>query len=349
MDEDALRKYALKVWKYKEGEFVSLMIHIGDRLGLYQAMADLGPVSSQDLASATGLHERWVREWLLGQAAAGLIHKVDETFELDELGKTVLADEGSSVFFAAGAFTSLSGMDLADNVAEAFRTGLGFTYEEQGQSRTLMTQRMTRASFDKLLIPEVIPLVDGLREKLERGAQVADVGCGSGSAVVALAKAFPNSRFTGYDPSPTAIAVAVEAGADLDNATFHEVGGESLPADVRLDLVLALDCLHDMPRPDLALAAISNALADDGTLLIKDIKSSPDFEANRRNPVLALQYGYSLTSCLPSGMSSEDGLGLGTLGFNPQVAEAMCAAAGLTSFKTHDIGDPTNLYHEVRR
>lgn len=349
MDEDALRKYALKVWKYKEGELVSLMIHVGDRLGLYQRMADGGPMTSHELASATGLHERWVREWLLGQAAAGLIHKEDDTFVLDELGKTVLADEGSSVFFAAGAFTSLSGMDLADNVAEAFRTGLGFTYEEQGQTRTLMTQRMTRASFDKLLIPEVLPLVDGLVAKLESGARVADVGCGSGSAVVALAQAFPNSQFTGYDPSPTAIAVALDASAEIGNAAFQQAGGESLPAGAGLDLVLALDCLHDMPRPDLALTAISNALADDGTLLIKDIKSSPDFEANRRNPVLALQYGYSITSCLPSGTSSADGLGLGTLGFNPRVAEAMCAAAGLTTFKTHDIGDPTNLYHEVRR
>lgn len=349
MDQDALRKYALKVWKYKEGELVSLMIHLGDRLGLYRAMADKGPTTASALAAQVGLHERWVTEWLLGQAAAGLINKDGDSFELDELGNTVLAAEGESPFFAAGAFTALSGLDLADQVAEAFRTGLGFTYEDQGQTTTLMTERMTRASFDKLLIPGVLPLCDGLVAKLEAGAQVADVGCGSGGAIVALASVFPNSHFVGYDPSPTAIAAARDRSADLDNATFVEAGGEEMPPNGELDVVLALDCLHDMPRPDRALAAIAAALASDGTLLIKDIKSSSDFDANRRNPVLALQYGFSLSSCLPSGMSTDDGLGLGTLGFNPDVAQRMCADAGLETFRTHDVGDPTNLYHEVKR
>lgn len=348
MDINVLKAYALKVWKYKEGELVTLMIHIGDRLGLYEAMAGKGPLTAEQLAVATGTHARWVEEWLLGQAAADLIDKDGDRFTLTDVAATVLANEGESVYFAAGAFTGLPGNEIADRVAEAFTTGRGFTYEDQGVTATRMTERVTAGSFTELLIPTVLPLLDGVLERLESGITVADVGCGSGAAIEALARAFPNSRFVGLDPSEAAISRARQRSADLTNAVFHLTGAENLPVHGDFQLVLALDCLHDMPRPDVALAAIRIALSDGGTLLIKDIKSAQGFENNRRNPVLALQYGYSLTSCLPSSLSTEDGLGLGTLGFNSEVAREMTSDAGFGTFVIHDVDDPTNLYYEVR-
>lgn len=348
MDINELKAFALRVWKYKEGQLVSMMIHLGDRLGLYSAMAEAGSVTPQELAAATDTAPRWIEEWLLGQAAAGLVEKVGDDYSLSEVGATVLAHEAGSVFFAAGAFTDVPGIEIADRVAHAFETGRGFTYEEQGELSTRMTERVTAPSFTGLLIPMVLPRIEGLVERLESGATVADVGCGSGAAVEALARRFPASRFIGLDPSPTAIARARTRTADLDNAAFHPATAEELPGHGPVDVVLALDCLHDMPRPDLALLAAHEALRDDGVLVIKDIKSAPRFEDNLRNPVLAMQYGFSVTSCLPSALSTDDGLGLGTLGFNAEVAREMTATAGFTRVTIHDVDDPTNLYYEVR-
>ena len=124
--------------------------------------------------------------------------------------------------------------------------------------------------------------------------------------------------------------------------------GEDLPAEPTFDLVVTFDCVHDMTRPDLVIAAIRGAIRDDGTWLIKDIRSSPRFEDNLRNPVLALLYGFSVSACMSSALSEPDGLGLGTLGFNPVVAERMVREGGFTRFQMHDFDDPANLYYEVR-
>jgi len=349
VDINELKAFALRVWKFKEGQPVSMMIHIGDRLGLYRVMAARGPLTAEELAAATGTQPRWVEEWLLGQAAAGLVDKDDERFRLSEAGSTVLAHEGDSVFFAAGAFTNVPGMEIADRVTEAFETGRGFTYEDQGEESARMTERVTAASFTEVLIPVVLPRIAGLVDRLEAGVAVAEIGCGSGAAIEALARRFPSSSFLGVDPSATAIHRARERTSALENVEVEVETAEELPGHGPFDVVLALDCLHDMPRPDLALGAVSAALSDDGVVVIKDIKSAPRFEDNLRNPVLAMQYGFSITSCLPSALSREDGLGLGTLGFNPHVAEAMASASGFSTFVIHDVDDPTNLYYEVRR
>jgi SAM-dependent methyltransferase len=168
--------------------------------------------------------------------------------------------------------------------------------------------------------------------------------------VCTIAAAYPNAQVTGYDPSSIAIDQAREraAEAQLDNATFVQAGAEDVPAGMDADLVLTFDCLHDMPRPDKAMAAIRQAIAPDGTWLIKDIRSSGDFERDRRNPMLAMFYGFSVSSCLQSAMSTPDGLGLGTLGLHPTKAEEMVRAAGFSSFVTHDFEDVANLYYEVR-
>lgn len=345
-DLDAVRRFALDVWKYKEGELVSVMIHLGDRLGIYRAMESAGLMSAADVAKATGTDERWIREWLYGQAAAGLLNHVDGRFELTDVGAAVLADEDSGVFFAAGAFTGTTEPGLVEQIATAMRSGGGFTYEDQGKIGTRTTERMSRPSYRGFFVPAVLPAIPGLVKRLEQGATGVDVGCGSGAAVEVIGETYPASRLLGLDPSSTAITRARERTSHLDNVQFEVGFAEDLAGE--FDVAFALDTLHDMPRPDLALAAIRRTLKPDGVLVIKDIKSQPGFENNRKNPLLAMQYGYSLTSCLPSGLSEPGGLGLGTLGFNPEVAEQMVTDAGFSRFTMHDLDDPTQLYYEAR-
>jgi hypothetical protein len=160
---DELQLFAFRVWTYKQGEAVSLLIHLGDRLGLYRALAGAGAVTPADLATSTGLHERWVREWLRGNAAAELVRSDDgEHFTLDDAGAAVLADEEGSIFFAAGAFSSLYDEQFADDLAESFRTGRGMPYDRRGPSGAHQTERSLGPWARQALVPVIIPAIDGL-------------------------------------------------------------------------------------------------------------------------------------------------------------------------------------------
>ncbi len=353
LDPDEVGLFAYQVWNYKMGEMVSLMIHLGDRLGLYRALAGVGPLTADQVAERTGYHPRWVLEWLRGQVAAGLLdyQSDEETFELTPVGAAVLADEADSLAFAAGAFSAVPGPDFADRLADAFATGIGMTFDEQGPSGAHRTARMLGPWSRLAFVPVVIPALDGVQDKLEAGALVADVGCGAGVALRALAAAFPDSTFHGYDPSGHALEIArAHAEADgLTNIEWRQAGGEALPGDGTYDFIYTFDCLHDMTRPAAVIEAIAAALDPDGTWLIKDIRSTGDFDANRKNPMLAMLYGFSVSSCMSSAMSEPGGAGLGTLGFSPSVAEDMVSQVGFGRFVIHDFEDPANLYYEVRR
>jgi 2-polyprenyl-3-methyl-5-hydroxy-6-metoxy-1,4-benzoquinol methylase len=349
-DPKELQAYAFNVWSYKQGEMVSLMIHLGDRLGLYRALAESGPVSAEELAERTGLKQRWLLEWLRGQAAARLLdyHEGDR-FELSAIGAAVLADEEGSTAFAAGAFGAPSGPEMVERLADAFRTGIGISYQDHGPNAAHRTERMLGPWTRRSLVPQIIPALDGVDAKLQAGACVADVGCGAGVALLAMAEAYPASQFHGYDPSSHAIDRAREKMTErgLQNVELHAAGGEKLP-EATYDFVITLDCIHDMTRPADVIAAIRRALQPDGTWLIKDIRSQPRFEDNLRNPLLAMFYGFSVSACMSSALSEPGGAGLGTLGFNPEVAERMTREAGFTRFIPHDFEDPANLYYEVR-
>ena len=351
LDEVELKKFGFAVWSYKMGEQVSLLIHLGDRLGLYKQLRGAGPLSSQDLASAMGLNERLVREWLLGQAAAKLVNRHDDgRYELTPVQAAYLADEDESLSFAAGAFRGGTDSGHLEALVESFRTGLGVTYEQQGTAAAAGLARMTGPWSRLALNSVILPALDGVVEKLEAGATVVDIGCGAGVTSATIAAAFPNSRCIGYDPSSIAIGMARQRAeeAGLDNATFVEAGAEDLPDDLNADLVICFDCLHDMPFPDRAATAIRSAIAPDGTWLIKDIRSTGVFEKDARNPLLAMFYAFSVASCLQSAMSEPGGMGLGTLGLHPDRARELTAEAGFNSFVQHDFEDAANLYYEVR-
>ena len=351
LDQEELEEFSLKVWKYKEGEMVSLMIHLGDRLGLYRAMDGGGYMTAKALAERTGLHERWLLEWLRSQAAAGLLERESgDRFELTAIGREVLVNEESSLWFATGAFGEPLHPDIVECLAGAFRTGIGLTYQDLGPTTARQIAR-TLGPWSRLaLVPTILPALEGVVPKLKHGGIAADVGCGAGVALIVLAKAFPDAEFHGYDTSSFAIEQAEERAAEagVENVTFHVARGEDLPEEPTYDFLITLDCLHDMTRPDKVIAAIHKALKPEGTWLIKDIRSHPDFEENMKNPVLAMMYGFSVASCMSSAMSEPDGMGLGTLGFNPEVARNMTSEAGFTQFKEHDFDDPANLYYEVR-
>lgn len=352
VDPDALSELSLRVWNYKMGEMVAVGIHLGDRLGLYKALAGAGPLSAADVAARAGLDERFTLEWLLGQAAADLIVRTaDGCFELSDEGALILAHEGESRFFAGGTFRGGFERHLLDQLEESFRTGRGLSYEDLGSEAAASLARTTSPSALHVLEAVVLPAFDGTIDRLSAGATVVDIGCGAGVALTRLAESFPNSTCIGVDPSGSAIALGRDGVSErgLQNITFIEGTADDVPADTAADLVCTFDCLHDMARPDLTAQTIRSFIADDGTWLIKDIRCSGDFETDRRNPMLALMYAFSITSCLQSARSEPDGLGLGTMGLHPGKVDEIVSAAGFELTATHSFDeDPTNFYYDVR-
>lgn len=350
-DPKEVKAFSLNVWNFKKGEVVSLMIHIGDQLGLYRALGGAGPVTAEELASRTGLQERWLLEWLRGQAAAELLdyHEGDR-FELSDVGALVLANEKDSLAFAAGAFGAPMGPDIAERLVDAFRTGIGLSYQDLGPNAAHRTERMLGPWVRQALVPQIIPALDGVDQRLRAGGRAADIGCGGGLALLAMAEAYPKSEFHGYDPSSHAIDRARTKVDELGlgNVRLHVASGEELPGDESFDFVLTFDCLHDMTRPAEVIQSIRRGIKPDGTWLIKDIRSEPRFEDNLGHPMLAMFYGFSVSACMSSALSEPGGAGLGTLGFNPEVAERMTREAGFERFKLHDFDDPSNLYYEIR-
>jgi 2-polyprenyl-3-methyl-5-hydroxy-6-metoxy-1,4-benzoquinol methylase len=352
LDFEKLEATVKHVFGMLGGAVTAGMIYLGDRLGLYRALAESGETTSVALAAKTGLNERWIREWLRSQAAAGIIdYAGNDRFALSPEAAIVLADE-TNPFFAAGGFSGLPAqIAVLERLPEAFRTGVGLPYDAFGVEGNRGVERMFAPWFRSLLVPLALPALDGVVPKLEAGAKVADVGCGAGVAVIEMAKAFPRSIFHGYDISQHALELAARnlRESKLTNVTFHDARKEPLPGDASFDLITTFDCIHDMAHPGPVMHAIRQALKPDGTWLIADIKSKPTFEENMRdNPMAAMMYGFSVMSCMSSALSEPDGLGLGTLGFTEELAQKMTREAGFTRFATRDFQHPMNAYYEVR-
>jgi len=353
IDSDALKMFSYQVFTKLEGAVTAGMIHLGDQLGLYTAMKQADqPLTTADLAGRAGLSERWVREWAHNQAAARLI-------VADSEGRFSLTPEAAVVFatpdhpaYGMGMFHRLpQTMHALEDVRESFRTGVGHDYDSHGPQGAVGIERSFEPWSNANLLSTVLPAVDGLVGRLEAGARVVDIGCGAGSAVLLMAKAFPHSAFHGYDISQYALARAAQKLEDsgLHNAEFDDPRQSPMPVDASVDFVTTFDCIHDMTHPTEMMSTIRRAIAPDGVWLLVDIKALDTFEENaRKNPMASLMYGISVLSCMSSALSEADGEGLGTLGLSENKARAMAEAAGFTRFRKLDIDHSVNAFYEVR-
>ena len=330
------------------------MIWLGDHMGLYRAMHRAGPLSSAQLAEKLGLSERWIREWLHGQAAAGYIDYLGQgQFLLCDAAAMVLADENSPAFCAGGVthMPQLMG-DVLQRLPAAFKSGIGLTYDELGPEAARGVERLLAPWFRHKLVPVALPALDGVVAKLERGARVADLGCGGGVALIEIAKAYPRSELHGYDISQHALARAAanKAAAGVTNVTFHDAAIGPMPGDASFDFITTLDCIHDMAHPSEAIRAVRKALKPDGTWFIADVHCGASLEENLEaaNPMLPMLYGFSVLCCLSSSLSTPGGEGLGTVGFGADMARKMTQEAGFYRFRSHDFDNPLNAYYEVR-
>jgi SAM-dependent methyltransferase len=356
IDPDRLRQYVFHVFSKLEGAVTAGMIHLGDRLGLYRALADApGPMTTDELARRTGLDERWVREWVHNQGAARLVEwdAADgvERYWLSPEADAVLASPDHAAF-GMGMFHRLpQTMHTLEDMPDSFRTGIGYDYDSHGEEGAVGIERSFEPWNRNYLLPTVLPALDGGVQRLRDGARAADVGCGAGGAVLLMAEAFPRSTFVGYDISRFALQRANErlAAASVPNARFVDPRDEPLPADHSLDLVTTFDCIHDMTRPLDTMRAIHRALAGDGWWLLVDIKARDSFAENvEKNPMASLMYGISVLSCMSSALSEPGGAGLGTLGLPASRAEAMAREAGFTRFRKLDVDHAVNAFYEVR-
>lgn len=351
LDPKKIDEFTDKALSYLSGAGVSALVYLGDRLGLYRTLSDAGPSTSADLAAKAGLDERWVREWLHGQASAGLVRFTSEgRFELTAEQAAVLADEENPAFIAGGFALMIPLLQRWEQLFESFRTGKGVPYNELGANHAVEESRFSSPWMRANLVPVILPSLQGVTSKLIAGAKAADVGCGSGKALLEIASVFPRSEFHGYDSSSLAIGFAEDnlAKSGLSNVTFHHAAASFLPRDASFDFILTWDCLHDMTNPPEAMRAIRAAIKADGTWLIVEINGRPTPEENYTQPFGSLLYSFSVLDCLACSTCEEGGAGLGTLGLPEPVARKMTADAGFTRFTVRDFGNPLNSFYEVR-
>lgn len=324
--------------------FLSLLVSIGHQCGIFDAMAGLRPSTSEEIAEATGLQERYVREWL-GGMVVGRIADYDPAARRYVLPPehaallTRSAGADNMAFFAQ--YVALAGL-VEPKVVEAFRKGGGVPYSEYPDFQRLQAEESAQ-TFDGILIDVVLPLVEELPERLAAGIQVADVGCGQGHAVNLLAKAFPASRLVGYDFSEEGIAAArAEAKArGLENARFEVGDIMKLDERERYDLVTAFDVVHDLARPEETLRGIRDALEPGGVFLMVDIQASSNLEENLDHPLGPMLYAASVMHCMTVSLA-QGGPGLGTV-WGEQKATEMLREAGFAEVEVKKLEG--NVFH----
>lgn len=324
------------------------LVVLGDRLGLFAAMADGTPMDSAELALRTGTHERYVREWLAAQAAAGYV-EYDEptnTFHLSAEQAAVFADDSSPASMA-GAFEVLASLWLDEaKVAEVFRSGRGVPWHDHSRCLFRGTERFFRPGYNANLVSSWLPALDGVVAKLERGASVADVGCGHGSSTIVMAAAFPNSTFVGFDYHPASIesARAAARAAGVQRNTRFEVADAHGFAG-RHDLVTFFDCLHDMGDPVGVSAHVRESLTPGGTWMIVEPFANDRMRDNL-NPVGRIYYSASTMICTPCSLSQNVGLGLGAQAGELRLRQVV-TAGGFGSMR-RATETPFNLVFEAK-
>jgi 2-polyprenyl-3-methyl-5-hydroxy-6-metoxy-1,4-benzoquinol methylase len=330
------------------GGLLSLMVDVGHRTGLFAAAADGWATSGQHAARA-GLTERYVREWLSAMTAAGIV-EYDEASEEFRLPPEHAALLITPTGVAPLAVTTTVMARHVPQLAEAFRTGGGVPYAAFGPEFTDAWDAVGRGVFDTMLLSDYLPLAPGLCDALAEGVQAADIACGTGHALIVLARAFPASTFTGYDLDEHAIARAraEAAGAGLANVSFEVADVARLSARDKYDVVFVFDAIHDQVEPDAVLTRIATALAPGGMLFMREPRAEDTLAGNLANPMAAVMYSASTLHCLTVSLA-HGGAGIGTA-FSEQRARQMLADAGFAAPEVRPApGSPLDAVYVTRK
>jgi SAM-dependent methyltransferase len=350
-DEARAEEFGGRMVRLLNESSLSLLISIGHQTALFDTLAGLPPSSSARIASAAGLEERYVREWLGGMVTGGIVEYDPESSQY-----SLPAEHAISLTRASGTnnlafFTQyipvLAGVE--PEIVRCFRQGGGVPYAAFPRFQAVQGEE-TRALYDETLLSRTIPAVPGLREKLAEGILVADIGCGQGHAVNLLAAAFPRSSFTGYDFSKDAIAAARAEAKQmgLDNARFEVRDVSTVGAREEFDLITAFDAIHDQKAPATVLGNIHRALKEDGIFLMADIEASSHLHENAEHPFGPLLYAISTLHCMTVSLAL-GGEGLGTV-WGEQKALEYLAEAGFGEVERRKIeGDALNVYFIARK
>jgi SAM-dependent methyltransferase len=323
------------------------LVVMGDRLGLYRALAAAGPLTPEELATRTGTHERYVREWLSAQAAGGFVDYDGGRFTLPPEQAVALTDESSPAFLPGFFEIAIGSVLDSPRITEAVRSGAGVGWGEHNHHVHDGCERFFRPGYHANLVDSWLPALDGVVERLQRGARVADVGCGHGASTILMGAAYPNSAFAGSDDHAGSIEVArrhaLEAG--LQDRVRFEVSPAAGYAGEQYDLVTMFDCLHDMGDPVGAAEHVRETLAPGGVWMIVEPAAGDRVEDNF-NPVGRAYYGFSTLLCTPASLSQDVGLALGAQA-GPARIEEVVRSAGFGHFR-QAAATPFNLVFEAR-
>jgi len=331
------------------GALTAALVNIGDQLGLYKAMTGAGGLTPAELAKRTGTTERYVREWLAGQAGAGYVTYEPATgrYTLPDAHAAALTDEDSPAC-VLGAFQGMvAATRIAPKMVEAFRSGKGVAWHEHDPDLFTGVERFFRPGYLANLVDSWIPALDGVEAKLKTGARVADVGCGHGASTIIMGKAFPKSNFVGFDYHQASIDAATKRAQDAgigDHVRFEAAAAKSFPGS-GYDLITCFDCLHDMGDPVGAARRVRESLAPDGTFLLVEPFANDNVEDNL-NPVGRLFYSVSTLVCTPASLSQEVGLALGAQAGEGRLRDVL-RQAGFTRIR-RATETPFNLILEAR-
>jgi SAM-dependent methyltransferase len=349
LDETKIEAFAGQIAVEAGAAVNAALVTIGDKLGLYRAMADAQPVSAAELAARTGTYERYIREWLNAQAAGGFVtyDAGDDRYTLPPEHAFILADDESPLAMAGIYQAVTAAIDARDKVAERFETGEGLGWHEHDHGLFHGTERAFAAVYRMNLVSEWLPAIDGAVERLERGATFLDVGCGHGASAVMLAQAFPASAFVGIDVHAESIEIArtraAEAGVE-DRVHFQVADASSWDA-TDYDIVAFFDALHDLGDPVAAARQARAALAADGILLVVEPLANDRIEDNL-NPVGRYFYAISTLVCTPGSLSQPGRAGLGTQAGEARLRDVL-VAGGFGSVR-RVAESPFNMVLEAR-
>ncbi|MBV8966056.1 MAG: methyltransferase domain-containing protein, partial [Mycobacteriaceae bacterium] len=339
--------FAARVMGTIDSASLAILLSLGHQTGLFDVMAQLPPSTSAQIADALGLNERYVREWLGGMTAGRVVEYDPEarTYRLPpERAALLTRTAGPDNLARVAQFIAMLG-EVEQKVIGCFREGGGLAYSEYPRFHAVMAEQSGEV-FDAALVDAILPMAEGLPDRLRAGADVADFGCGSGHAVNVMAQAFPASRFTGIDFSEEGLrAGAAEAQRrGLTNATFEPHDIADMDVTEAYDVVTAFDAIHDQAHPDRVLRNIYRALRPGGVFLMVDIKASSRLEDNVGVPLATYLYTVSTMHCMSVSLAF-GGAGLGTV-WGRQLALSMLADAGFTDVRVEEIDtDPINYYY----